>query len=60
MFIKRLFCNHLFVKRVSIKSERKGIDNYIFDYDYFKCENCGYHYQTKTLNRIERGFYRSK
>lgn len=60
MFIKKLFCRHVFEKSVSIKSERKGDHNYVYDYDYLKCEKCGYSYQIKMLNRIERGFHRSK
>lgn len=41
-------------------SERKGFDNYIYDCDHFKCEKCGYHYSTKTLNRIDKGYYPNK
>ena len=60
MFVKKLFCRHVFEKSVSIESERKGIHNYVYCYVYLKCEKCGYCYQIKTLDRIERGFYRSK
>ncbi len=58
--IKQLFCSHTFIKTVSIQSERKGDNNYIYDYEHFRCERCGYSYVTKMLNRIERGFYRNK
>lgn len=58
--LKQLFCNHLYLRKVSIMSERKGFDNYIYDCDHFKCEKCGYHYSTKTLNRIDKGYYPNK
>lgn len=57
MFNKRIFCNHSFIKSVSTESERKGINNYVYDCDYLECEKCGYNFTIKTLNRIEKGYY---
>lgn len=59
-WLERLFCNHMFIKSVMTKSERNVDHNYIYDYECFKCEKCGYHYTVKTLNRIERGYYINK
>lgn len=60
MFIKRIFCNHSFIKSVSTESERKGVNNYVYDCDYLECEKCGYNFTIKMLNRVEKGYYGNK
>ena len=56
-FIKRLFCNHRYIQSVSCESERVDNHNYVYDYEHYKCENCGYYITFKILDRIEKNYY---
>lgn len=55
--VRQLFCEHCFLKTISKRSERVGLHNYVYDYDFYKCEKCGYSCTVKTLDRIEKNFY---
>ena len=55
---KKLFCNHIYLKSVSCKSERVGNHNYAYDYEYYKCEKCKHTYTIKELRQIDKNYYR--
>ena len=56
-WIKRLLCNHRYIQSLSCKSERVGNHNYVYNYEYYKCEECGHHITFKILDSVEKNYY---
>ena len=56
-WIKRLLCNHRYIQSLSCKSERVGNHNYVYNYELYKCEECGHRITFKILDRVEKNYY---
>lgn len=57
MNLKSIFCNHIYNKSVSVKSEKHGNHNHVYDIESYKCEKCNDTYTVKVLRNIERNYY---
>ncbi len=57
MLLKKIFCNHVYLRSVSCHSERVGDHNYVYNYEHYECEKCKKRYIVKILSEIEKNYY---